>query len=94
MNGETKRLDLQIIGMSCASCAKIIRKRLGKSSGVKDVRINPIMNAIYVDYEPDKISEEEIEESVRKSGYTAVRLKGMMAPSESRSAEDRSIGTQ
>ncbi|MDV3244260.1 MAG: heavy-metal-associated domain-containing protein [Nitrososphaerales archaeon] len=79
MNGETRRLGLQIIGMSCVSCSKIIRKRLEGSSGVKDVKVNPILNAIYVDYEADKINEEEIEEAVRKSGYKAVRLRGMKA---------------
>lgn len=77
MSGETRRLGLQIIGMSCASCAKIIRKELGKNSGIRDVKVNPILNAIYVDYQPDKISEEEIEETVKKSGYKAVRLTGM-----------------
>ena len=79
MSGETRRLGLQIIGMSCSSCAKIIRKELGKSSGVNDVKVNPMLNAIYVDYQPDKISEKEIEESVKKSGYKAVRLRGMKA---------------
>jgi len=64
MSGDARRLGLRIIGMSCVSCAKIIRKELGK-------------NAIYVDYQPSKISEEEIEEAVKKSGYEAVRLKGM-----------------
>lgn len=73
---ETRRLGLQIIGMSCVSCAKIIRKELEKSSGVKGVKVNPILNAIYVDYEVDKVNEEEIEEAVRKSGYKAIRPRG------------------
>lgn len=79
MSSETKRLGLQIIGMSCASCAKVIRKELGESKGVRAVTVNPVLNAVYVDYEADKISEAEIEKAVKKSGYNAVRLKGMMA---------------
>ncbi len=91
MSSETKRISLQIIDMSCISCAKIIRKRLEGSRGVKDVKVNPILNAVYVDYEPDEINEEEIEETVKKLGYTAVRLRGTMAPSGSRSAGGRSL---
>ena len=77
MSGDARRLGLRIIGMSCASCAKIIRKELGKNGGIRDVKVNPILNAVYVDNQPEKISEEEIEEAVKKSGYEAVRLKGM-----------------
>ena len=77
-SGTSRRLGLQIICKSCVSCAKIIRKQLGRrGDGIRDVNFNPISNVIYVDYQSDKISEEEMEEVVKKSGYKDVRLRGM-----------------
>jgi len=77
MSGKESRVKLQIVGMSCVSCAAVIRKELQKHEGVKDIKVNPIINAIYVDYEPEKITEEKIEETIKKTGYKAVKLHTM-----------------
>ena len=44
---------------------------------MKDAKVNPVLNAVRGDYEAEEIGEEETEETVRKSGYKADRLRGM-----------------
>ncbi len=46
---------------------------------MNDVKVDPMLNAIYVDYQPDRISKNKIEETVKRSGYKSVRLTGMKA---------------
>ena len=77
MSGKTERLSLQIIGASCTSCARVIRRELEKRNGVTEVKTNTILNAVYIDFEPQQVSEVEIQERVRKLGYRTVRLHGM-----------------
>jgi copper chaperone CopZ len=69
LSEKPERLALRIVDLSCTSCAKVIRGELMKRNGILEVKTNPIMNEIYVDYESGSVSPEEIEGVVRKSGY-------------------------
>ena len=77
MSEKQSRLEYQVIGMSCVYCAKLVKKSLDKHEGVKDVKVNPIMNAFYIDYDPNKVSEEEVEKAIKETGYKVVKLHGM-----------------
>lgn len=50
---------------------------LEKQSDVIDTKINEMLNILYVDCDPEKISEEEIEKIVMKIGYKTVKLRSM-----------------
>jgi Cu+-exporting ATPase len=39
-NHELERLDIPIIGMSCAACASRVEKALSKTDGVDDANVN------------------------------------------------------
>lgn len=66
---ETKRIDIPIVGMSCASCAATIQKGLNKLDGVEKADVNYATSRATVFFEPRLVKPELIVNSVRKSGY-------------------------
>ncbi|HKP43661.1 heavy metal translocating P-type ATPase [Mycobacterium sp.] len=69
MNAATGHVDLQIGGMTCASCAARIEKKLNKIDGVT-ATVNFATEKARVDYVGD-ISPEEFVETIEQAGYTA-----------------------
>ena len=66
---KTKRIDIPIVGMSCASCAATIQKGLNKLGGVEKADVNYATSRATVFFEPRLVKPELIVNSVRKSGY-------------------------
>ncbi len=74
---RSKRLDrlkLRLVEASCATCAPSIRRELEKVKGVEWVGVNPILDLILVDYDPDLLDIDEILWVIRRSGYKAARI--------------------
>ena len=69
MNAATGHVDLRIGGMTCASCAARIEKKLNKIDGVT-ATVNFATEKARVDYVGD-ISPEELVETIEQAGYTA-----------------------
>ncbi|MFC4302927.1 heavy metal translocating P-type ATPase [Cohnella boryungensis] len=78
-----KHATLQITGMTCAACANRIEKGLAKLDGVASVNVNFAMEQASVAYNPQEVSIDRMEETIRKLGYDTVqqhatlRLEGM-----------------
>ena len=73
---RVKRLDrlrLRLVEESCASCIPSIRRELDKIEGVQWVGANPVLDLIFVDYDPGLIDVDRIVSAIKKSGYTAFR---------------------
>ena len=68
-SARTKRAVFAVRGMSCATCALGIEKRLGKVEGVEGVSAAVMLNQVYVDYDEAKIDADEVTEEIRKAGY-------------------------
>jgi Cu+-exporting ATPase len=68
---ETKeeRVDLPILGMSCASCASTIQNGLSSLKGVDKANVNFANSKATVLYQPQLVKSEDLVSSVRKSGY-------------------------
>lgn len=64
--------DLQITGMSCASCSAFVEKKLGQLAGMQSVNVNLAAQRASVIYDDEKLSIEEMIETVEKAGYGAV----------------------
>ncbi|MFQ6083347.1 MAG: heavy metal translocating P-type ATPase [Candidatus Aminicenantia bacterium] len=64
-----ERIDLPIVGMSCASCAQTIQKRLSDLKGVNNANVNFATSKATVFYQPQLIKPEDFISTVRKSGY-------------------------
>ena len=67
-----ERADLPIEGMTCASCASRIEKRLGKQSGVESASVNFATKIATVKYDPAATEPEKLAKAVDDIGYKAV----------------------
>nr|WP_323808987.1 heavy metal-associated domain-containing protein [Kitasatospora acidiphila] len=67
--GEEDRVELLIGGMTCASCAARIEKRLNKMEGVT-ATVNYATEKAKVSF-PSGITPEDLVAQVEKAGYTA-----------------------
>ncbi|WP_419879538.1 heavy metal translocating P-type ATPase [Brevibacillus centrosporus] len=66
---ESKQINLQITGMTCAACAIRIEKGLNKLDGVSTANVNFAMEKASVIYDPAKVNVSRLEESISKLGY-------------------------
>jgi Cu+-exporting ATPase len=67
--GKEERVDLPILGMTCASCASTIQKGLSSLKGVDKANVNFANSKATVLYQPRLVKSEDLVSSVRKSGY-------------------------
>ena len=67
-----ERADLPIEGMTCASCANRIEKRLGKQPGVTSASVNFATKVATVKYDPAATGPETLAKAVDDIGYKAV----------------------
>ncbi len=66
-----ERLDLPITGMTCASCANRIERKLNRLDGV-EATVNYATEHAAVAYDPERVRPEELVEAVAAAGYEAV----------------------
>ncbi|MCF8042366.1 MAG: heavy metal translocating P-type ATPase [Desulfarculaceae bacterium] len=69
----TRKIELPIVGMTCANCAATVERTLNKKvPGVIRANVNFGTEAATVEYDPDQTSPEEMAQAVEKAGYTLV----------------------
>jgi Cu+-exporting ATPase len=66
---EKERIDLPIVGMSCASCASTVQKNLAALRGVKSANVNFATTQATVLFHPHQVDPDELISQIRKSGY-------------------------
>jgi Cu+-exporting ATPase len=64
------RLQLPIEGMTCASCAARIEKRLNRLEGV-EASVNYATETASVTFDPERVAPERLVEAVEQAGYAA-----------------------
>nr|WP_232205040.1 heavy-metal-associated domain-containing protein [Collinsella tanakaei] len=57
--------------MTCAACQAHVDKAVCKLDGVQEVAVNLLSGSMTVDFDPDRVSAEEICSAVDRAGYTA-----------------------
>lgn len=62
----------KIIGMHCTSCAMTIDMDLEELGGVKGARTSYASGETEVEFDPDRVTDNSILESIKKSGYSAI----------------------
>lgn len=67
-----KTESLNIIGMTCAACAKASERAVKKLDGVLEVSVNFATEKMHVEYDESKLDLERIKEAVKKAGYEAI----------------------
>lgn len=60
-----------VIGMTCSSCSSHVDKSVKKLKGINDVNVNLLQNTMVVDFDENKIQNEDIIKAVVDSGYNA-----------------------
>ncbi|MBD0330548.1 MAG: cadmium-translocating P-type ATPase [Thermoleophilia bacterium] len=68
---STEHLELPIEGMTCASCAVRVEKKLNKLDGVQ-ATVNFATETASVDFDPAAVAPERLLETVERAGYRAV----------------------
>lgn len=66
---KTRRLQLAVEGMTCASCAARVEKRLRSLDGVTSADVNLAAERSVIEYLPATISAEEIKRAIVDLGY-------------------------
>jgi Cu+-exporting ATPase len=66
---KLERIDLPIVGMTCASCAQTIEKSLSELKGVDKTSVNLATSKTTVSYDPRQAKVEDFISAIRKSGY-------------------------
>ena len=69
---KSKKVELQIEGLGCASCANSLEKALQRTSGVKEAAVNSSTGRASVVYDTSATSYAALKEVVESSGYSIV----------------------
>ena len=83
----TKRIELPIRGMSCASCVAKIEGGLSKLDGVEEAVVNFATQRVTVGYNPDLVTPAKLASEIRTLGYevpvqeTILPIQGMSCAS-------------
>ena len=65
-----------IVGMHCASCAKLIERKLARTPGVTEAVVNYGSEQAMVNYDPDRVKEDDLATAVGEAGYKAIITTG------------------
>jgi len=72
----SKKVDLPIKGMSCASCVQKIEKNLNKKKGVMKAAVNFASQTAMVSYDSALIGIEDLEKVIEDTGYEVIKSSG------------------
>ncbi|MBI2907792.1 MAG: copper-translocating P-type ATPase [Chloroflexi bacterium] len=87
--------NLQVTGMTCASCVDHIQQAVGALPGVARIVVNLASSSARVEYAPDITPISEIKKTIQELGYGAEeRVEGQAALDREREARQREIGRQ
>jgi len=68
-DGAGERVDIPVTGMTCASCANLIERRLKKAPGVRRAAVNLATARATVEYDPQQTGVRHFIERIKESGY-------------------------
>ncbi len=74
-NMANTKIDIQVDGMTCASCSARVEKALNKRDGVKSGVVNLLAQKAVVEYDDDKLSPSDLVALIEKTGYDVPLVK-------------------
>lgn len=72
---HTKR-SFPVSGMSCASCAMGVEKRLGTLSGVRSAAVNFADKSVMVEFEEESVTPQKLKQSLQEIGFDMIIEEG------------------
>lgn len=67
-----KKIILSIDGMTCSACSNGLEKYLNKQDGINQASVNLVMANASIEYDEKKLTIENLNEFVRKSGFKSL----------------------
>lgn len=64
----------RVVGMYCTTCKSIVEKQVKDEPAVKRIDIDYMTDSVVVEYDSSSITKEGIKEKLEKSGYKFVRV--------------------
>jgi copper chaperone CopZ len=58
-----------LFNLGCSGCSGIIERKLRKVSGIKNVTVNYVTDTVLVNYDPGRVTTEDIRAFMKKLGY-------------------------
>ncbi|WP_406036247.1 heavy metal translocating P-type ATPase [Nocardioides sp. NBC_00163] len=84
--------QLEIEGMTCASCVRRVTKAISRVEGVEDANVNLATESALVHFDPTRTDLAEISAAIEKAGYQAVlRSSTVDNPQEPEVEDDRDV---
>lgn len=65
-----EKLVLAVKGMSCMHCVNAVKKALGSLDGVKQADVVLATGKVTVEFDPAKVSAENMKKAISEEGYT------------------------
>jgi copper ion binding protein len=66
-------ITLKVEGMSCMHCVGRVEKALTSLDGVESAKVSLEEKEAKVEYDPDKVDIEKMEDAIGEAGYSVVR---------------------
>lgn len=67
-----KKKTFAVLGMMCASCAASVERKLKSTEGIERAAVNLAARTALVEYDPDKVTPEQMKEQIASIGYELV----------------------
>jgi Cu+-exporting ATPase len=75
----SERVSLHVTGMTCAACSTRVQKGLGKLDGVADANVNLTTEKASIQYDPSRVSVEQMIGKIQDLGYGVARERVTLA---------------
>lgn len=72
---STKKISIEVVGMTCAACSARVEKALNKQEGIISSTVNLLANKATIEFDQDKISPNTLIKTIEKSGYEVPLIK-------------------
>ncbi|MEK5388983.1 copper chaperone CopZ [Margalitia sp. FSL K6-0131] len=63
------KVTLEVIGMSCGHCVNAVENNVGALNGVEMVKVNLAEGLVDVEFNPERVTLEQIKETIDDQGY-------------------------
>lgn len=72
---NTKKINIEVVGMTCAACSARIEKALNRLEGVVSATVNLLANKATIEFEEGKITPDTLIKTIEKTGYEVPLIK-------------------
>ena len=63
----------EVPNLGSPGCSMMVSKSLKRMTGVRDVEINYVTEHVYLSYDPQKVTPEQIKTTIEKAGHKVLK---------------------